>query len=147
MNNVSLTGINQRVEVKTTSQSGKTWVTGTIRVRNKMKNNEGKYDSSFFDYKVLGARADTFAKYHGTEGGPLNITGDLVQEKWESNGDKRSKVVIMVQDFDLPPFDDSKPAANNQSRPAPASGFGADPFSNNGRNDVPFDLSESELPF
>ena len=141
MNNVSLTGVNQRVEVKTTSQSGKTWVTGTIRVRNKMKNNEGKYDSSFFDYKVLGARADTFAKYHGTEGGPLNITGDLVQEKWESNGDKRSKVVIMVQDFDLPPFDDSKPAASNQSRPA--SGFGADPFS----NQAGIDLSSDDLPF
>ena len=146
MNTTALTGINQRVEVKTTN-AGKTWVTGTIRVRNKMKNNEGKYDSSFFDYKVLGARADTFAKYHGTEGGPLNITGDLVQEKWESNGDKRSKVVIMVQDFDLPPFDDSKPAASNQSRSASSNGFGADPFSNNGRNDVPFDLSESELPF
>lgn len=141
MNTTALTGINQRVEVKTTSQSGKTWVTGTIRVRNKMKNNEGKYDSSFFDYKVLGARADTFAKYHGTEGGPLNITGDLVQEKWESNGDKRSKVVIMVQDFDLPPFDDSKPAANNQSRPA--SGFGADPFS----NQAGIDLSSDDLPF
>lgn len=143
MNTSALTGINQRVEVKTTN-AGKTWVTGTIRVRNKMKNNEGKYDSSFFDYKVLGARADTFAKYHGTEGGPLNITGDLVQEKWESNGDKRSKVVIMVQDFDLPPFDDSKPATSNQSNSAPASGFGADPFASKAAG---VDLSSNDLPF
>lgn len=143
MNTSALTGINQRVEVKTTN-AGKTWVTGTIRVRNKMKNNEGKYDSSFFDYKVLGARADTFAKYHGTEGGPLNITGDLVQEKWESNGDKRSKVVIMVQDFDLPPFDDSKPAANSQSNSTPASGFGADPFASKAAG---IDLSSDDLPF
>ena len=144
MNTTALTGINQRVEVKTTN-AGKTWVTGTIRVRNKMKNNDtGKYESSFFDYKCLGARADTFAKYHGTEGGPLNITGDLVQEKWESNGDKRSKVVIMVQDFDLPPFDDSKPAASNQSRPASSNSFGADPFSNNGGS---IDLYEDDLPF
>lgn len=143
MNTTALTGINQRVEVKTT-QAGKTWVTGTIRVRNKMKNNEGKYDSSFIDYKILGARADTFAKYHGTEGGPLNITGDLVQEKWESNGDKRSKVVIMVQDFDLPPFDDSKPAASNQSNSTPASGFGADPFASKATG---IDLSSDDLPF
>lgn len=143
MNTSALTGINQRVEVKTTN-AGKTWVTGTIRVRNKMKNNEGKYDSSFIDYKVLGARADTFAKYHGTEGGPLNITGDLVQEKWESNGDKRSKVVIMVQDFDLPPFDDSKPAASNQSNSTPASGFGADPFASKAAG---IDLSSDDLPF
>jgi len=145
MNTSALTGVNQRVEVKTTN-AGKTWVTGTIRVRNKMKNNDtGKYDSSFFDYKVLGARAETFAKYHGTEGGPLNITGDLVQEKWESNGDKRSKVVIMVQDFDLPPFDDSKPAAtNNQSNSAPASGFGSDPFASKAAG---IDLSSDDLPF
>jgi len=144
MNNVSLTGVNQRVEVKTTN-AGKTWVTGTIRVRNKMKNNDtGKYDSSFIDYKILGARAETFAKYHGTEGGPLNITGDLVQEKWESNGDKRSKVVIMVQDFDLPPFDDSKPAASNQSNSTPASGFGADPFASKAAG---IDLSSDDLPF
>ncbi|WP_034774440.1 single-stranded DNA-binding protein [Exiguobacterium antarcticum] len=143
MNSTALTGINQRVEAKTTN-AGKTWVTGTIRVRNKMKNNEGKYDSSFFDYKVLGARAETFAKYHGTEGGPLNITGDLVQEKWESNGDKRSKVVIMVQDFDLPPFDDSKPAAS-QNKPASSSSFGSDPFAGGGNSFGAID--EDSLPF
>ncbi len=56
MNNVSLTGVNQRVEVKRRTQA-RLGSLGTIRVRNKMKNNEGKYDSSFFDYKVLGARA------------------------------------------------------------------------------------------
>ncbi len=111
-----------------------------------MKNNEGKYDSSFFDYKVHGARADTFAKYHGTEGGPLNITGDLVQEKWESNGDKRSKVASWCK---TSTSRHSTTASQRQViRVASViKRFGADPFSNNGRNDVPFDLSESELPF
>lgn len=62
MNNITLTGINQRMEVQH-SKAGKPWVRGTIRVRNKRANQEGKYDSSFHDYKILGARAETFAKF------------------------------------------------------------------------------------
>ena len=37
MNNITLTGYAQAIELKQ-SQGGKQWVVGTIRVRNRMKN-------------------------------------------------------------------------------------------------------------
>lgn len=101
MNVITLTGINQRMESRTT-KSGGVMVTGTIRVRNAMKNMEtGQYDSSFIDYKVIGNRAPVFADYQ-REKAELHITGHIVQESWEKDGQKRSKLVVMVQDFDLP---------------------------------------------
>lgn len=136
MNNITLTGINQRMEVKTAG-SGKPWVTGTIRTRNKMPNKEGKYDSSFHDYKVLGARAETFAKFQ-QEGKPLALSGWLNQEKWtDKDGQNRSKSVVMVEDFDLPPLDDNAP--NQSARKAEAQ---RDPFAGG-----PIDLDDSDLPF
>lgn len=137
MNNISLTGYAQEIELKQSS-GGKQWVVGTIRVRNRMKNTEGKYDSSFFDFKVFGQRVDTFVKYQ-EKGKPLAITGDLVQERWTNQeGQNRSKVVIHVQDFDLPPFDDNTP---KQSAPKMASDH--DAFSNGGK----IGLDDDDLPF
>lgn len=135
MNNITLTGINQRMEVKTAG-SGKPWVTGTIRTRNKMPNKEGKYDSSFHDYKVLGARAETFAKFQ-QEGKPLALSGWLNQEKWtDKDGQNRSKSVVMVEDFDLPPLDDSAPKQ-------PKTAANHDAFSSGGA----LDLDPDDLPF
>ena len=138
MNTISLTGYAQEIELKQ-SQGGKQWVVGTIRVRNRMKNQEGKYDSSFFDFKVFGQRVDTFMKYL-EKGKQLAITGDLVQERWTNNeGQNRSKVVIHVNDFDLPPFDENAP--KTQSTPKPETQ--RDPFSSGGK----IDLSDNDLPF
>lgn len=137
MNMIAQTGFNQRMEVKTAG-NGNTWVTGTIRTRNKMPNKEGKYESSFLDYKVLGGRAGTFAKYQ-QEGKPLALTGWLVQENWEKDGQKRSKHVLMVEDFDLPPLEGDAPKA----QAAPKAEAQHDPFSSGGK----IDLSDDDLPF
>lgn len=138
MNNISLTGYAQEIELKQ-SQGGKQWVVGTIRVRNRMKNQEGKYDSSFFDFKVFGQRVDTFMKYL-EKGKPLAITGDLVQERWTNNeGQNRSKVVIHVNDFDLPPFEEGQSQAPKQAAPKAKN----DVFTGGGA----FEIDESELPF
>lgn len=139
MNVATFTGINQRMEAKV-SGSGGVWVTGTIRVRNQMKNNDtGKYDSSFIDYKVLGGRASVFADYQ-QEGKELHITGHFMQENWESNGQKRSKLVLMVQDFDLPKREEQpeQPAFNSAPQ-----GWGSGPDAGNGK----IDLSDDDLPF
>lgn len=138
MNNAVQVGINQRMEVKTAG-NGNTWVTGTIRTRNKMPNKEGKYESSFLDYKVLGGRAATFAKYQ-QEGKPLALSGWLMQENWEKDGQKRSKQVLMVEDFDLPPFEEGQSQAPKQSAPKAKN----DVFTGGGAFDL--DL-EGELPF
>lgn len=139
MNTVSLTGVLQRFEDKGN------WVKGSIRVQNNMKNQKtDKYENSFYDFKMFGKTAELFLRFHGERTGKnIAITGNLVQETWEKDGQKRSNVVIVVQNCDLPPFDDSKPAASNQNKPASSNGFGSDPFAGGGS----IDLSDSDLPF
>lgn len=119
MNVATFTGVNQRMETKI-SGSGSVWVRGTIRVRNSMKNQDtGKYESSFIDYKVFGTRAATFADYQ-KEGKELHITGHFMQENWETNGQKRSKLVLIVQDFDLPKREEEQTQPNfNHEPPIP----------------------------
>ena len=139
MNVITLTGINQRMEARPTKSNG-VMVTGTIRVRNAMKNMEtGQYDSSFIDYKVIGNRAPVFADYQ-REKAELHITGHIVQESWEKDGQKRSKLVVMVQDFDLPKREEQpeQPAFNSAPQ-----GWGSGPDAGNGK----IDLSDDDLPF
>ncbi len=101
MNTVNLTGVLQRFEDKGT------WVRGSIRVQNNMKNKQtDKYESSFFDFKMFGKTAELFLRFHSERTGKnIAITGNLVQETWEKDGQKRSNVVVMVQKCDLPPYD------------------------------------------
>lgn len=137
MNSVNYTGVLQRIEVKT-STAGKTWVQGTIRVRNKMQTN-GKYGNSFYDFKCLGQRADTFAKYHqDREGKDLAISGSSMVESWEGqDGQKRQRFMVMVDDFDLPPFDEKKTETAPQNQAPPASQV----------NKPPLEIDEDDLPF
>lgn len=137
MNTVCQTGVLQRFEDKGT------WVRGSIRVQNTMKNKDtGKYENSFFDFKMFGKTAELFLRFHRERTGKnIAITGNLVQETWEKDGQKRSNVVIMVQNCDLPPYDEGTTAPQNNNKPATSSSN--DPFSNND----PFDIDSSELPF
>lgn len=142
MNTVALTGVLQRFE-EMKAQNGNAWVKLTIRVSNSMKNKEGKYDSSFFDARLFGKTAELFLRFHSQRTGKqIGITGNLVQETWEKDGQKRSNVVIMVQNCDLPPYDEKETAPQNA--PKPASSASHDPFSMpNGS----IDLADDDLPF
>lgn len=143
MNSTFKAGINQRMNVRTTT-SGKKIVEGTIRVRNKMKNEEGKYDSSFLNYKVLPPRSELFLQTQA-EGAFLAISGWDKQERWEKDGQKHSKNVIMVDDFHLPPreqTEDNK-AANGWKQSQDNKQFAADPFATGGK----IDLHDDDLPF
>lgn len=62
---------------------------------------EGSEEVSFFDVKVLGARASGLAKILA-KGGKITVQGDLVQERWETKeGDKRSTVLILAREVVL----------------------------------------------
>lgn len=67
--------------------------------------NEKKEQVNFFDCEIFGPRAEVFAKFL-SKGRSVLIEGKLRQDKWEDeNQNKRSKVVIRVDDFE---FLDSK---------------------------------------
>jgi len=59
---------------------------------------KGKEEASFFDVKAFGKTAENIAKFF-TKGKPILVEGRLTQERWEKDGQKRSKVVIIADTF------------------------------------------------
>lgn len=57
---------------------------------------------AFFDVKLWEKSAE-IAGEHLTKGKPFFIDGRLTQESWETNGEKRSKLVVVVDRFEFLP--------------------------------------------
>jgi len=55
---------------------------------------------SYFDCTLMGKRADGLAKYL-VKGTRIGVTGELRQDRWEKDGQKRSKVKVHVHDVQL----------------------------------------------
>ena len=60
--------------------------------------NERKEEATFLDVKAWGASGETIAKYL-KKGSPIFIEGRLTGENWESNGEKRSKMVVTMENY------------------------------------------------
>lgn len=79
---------------------------------------EGQYKKAhFFDCKVWGERAVSVCENY-RKGDAIELRGMLNQEVWDADGQKRSKVVIVVMDHRVPgergedaPQAERKPAA------------------------------------
>lgn len=61
-----------------------------------------KEETDWFDIKIWGKAADTAANYI-KKGHIFGVIGRLQQEKWESEGQKRSKVTVHVHSISLSP--------------------------------------------
>ncbi len=59
----------------------------------------GEKYTSFFECTAFGKRAESVANYM-TKGTAVVIQGKLKQDRWEKDGQNRSKVVIIVDDID-----------------------------------------------
>lgn len=81
---------------------------------------------SFFDVTLFGKTAETLGKYL-VKGKQVAISGELRQERWEKDGQTRSKVTIHANNVQL--LGDSK-----QSASAPASEPASDGFTDS----IPF---------
>lgn len=74
-----------------------------IAVNDRRKNSQtGEWEDypNFLDCTVFGARADGLAKYL-TKGSKVAIDGKLRWSQWERDGQKRSKVEIIVDSLDF----------------------------------------------
>ena len=56
--------------------------------------------ASFFDCKAFGKQAEIIGEY-GAKGRQILVEGKLKQERWEKDGQKRSKHVIYVDSIQL----------------------------------------------
>lgn len=104
INVVNLAGnLTRDMEVKSTA-SGSYVGNFSIAVNERRPNKQsGEWEDHphFFDCVMFGERARKLAKYF-TKGTKLSISGKLSQNRWEDqNGNNRSKVEVIVNDFEF----------------------------------------------
>jgi single-strand DNA-binding protein len=96
MNNVSIIGrLTKDYEVKHTP-AGKAIGALSIAVNDGWGDNK---HTSFYEVTVFGKSVERHKLFIG-KGSLVGITGSLRQERWESNGEKRSKVKIVANQID-----------------------------------------------
>lgn len=115
MNYVSLIGrTTEDIELKTTT-SGKSVVNFIIAVPRQFKKDE----TDFIECEAWGKTAELLATYVH-KGHQVGLFGNLQQEKWEKDGQKRSKLVVSVQDITFI-VNEKKPSQNEpQARTQPS---------------------------
>lgn len=88
----------------------------SIACNRREKGQDGEYEDKphYFDCKVLGNRAAPLAGML-TKGRGVTVQGDLVQERWEKDGQKRSAVRVLVREV-VP--HGSKAEAGSSGRPS-----------------------------
>lgn len=64
------------------------------------KDNEWQDEVSFFDLTLFGEKASSLYKYL-VKGTRIAVQGSLQQERWEHNGQKQSKVAVIVNSLQL----------------------------------------------
>jgi single-strand DNA-binding protein len=74
----------------------------SIAVNRKKKSQDGSWNDSvsFFDCTYFGKSAEGVSQYL-TKGQQISIQGYLEQQSWETNGQKRNKVVVIVNSLSL----------------------------------------------
>lgn len=111
------------------TQSGTALGKISIAVNRRVKKGDQWLDeASFFDCVQWGKRAESLAPYL-LKGQMVCLDAHLKQDRWEQDGQKRSKVVVEVENIQLLGSKIDKPA-NKMHAPAPAN----DKF----EDDIPF---------
>ena len=100
-NHVGLIGrLTRDPEIKYT-QSGMAICSFSLAVNASVKRGDSWEDeASFFDCVVFGKQAETVSKYM-VKGKQILVDGSLKQERWEKDGQKRSKVSVIANNIQL----------------------------------------------
>lgn len=95
MNNICLNATLTRDPELQYSKAGKAWLAFSVAY------NHNKTERSFFDCKAFDKTAEMIAQYFA-KGDGINLAGELRQESWEKDGQKRSKIVVNVRNVSFP---------------------------------------------
>ena len=102
---------------------------------------EQKENVSFFDCSAWGKSGELIAQY-AKKGSGILVSGRLEQRSWEDKeGQKRSRVEIVVEDFNFIGGNDGSASGSSKG----ASGAAASDVAPDDISDEPIDLSE--IPF
>lgn len=113
------------------------------------KGDRWESEASFFDCTLFGKSAENLSKYL-TKGQQVAINGELQQERWEKDGQQRSRVSIIVQSVVLIGGEKSQNQSNSsQSTTTPPrqeerhseagnDAYGLNPMFGSPNDDIPF---------
>lgn len=130
---------------ETKQVNGTTVLQGTIATSRKWKTSDGeiKEKPCFVDFKIWGKRAETFVKYV-FKGNIVYLEGQLDYDSWDTpEGGKRSKLSILVENFEFLPQkkgdDERQSSSRSQSQPQePEYATGGSEYDDYGDDDIPF---------
>ena len=107
--------------------SGMSVASFSLAVNEKYKDRDGNWveRANFIDCEIFGNRAEAFAKYLG-KGSPVFVEGKLRFEQWEKDGQKRSKIKVVVDNFEFV-------GGDKDASPKAVAGFTSPP-----NDDIPF---------
>jgi len=90
-----------------------------IAVNDRRKNASGEWidETSFVDVTFFGRTAEVVSEYLG-KGSPIFVEGRLKQDTWEKDGQKRSKLHVIVDRMQL--LGSRNDAKNGEARPQTA---------------------------
>lgn len=109
----------------------------TLAINNRVRQEgESKDDVSYIDLVAFGKQADLIKNYL-EKGSPLLVEGRLQQRRWEQEGQKRSKVEVVVQSITFM-GGGKKSSSMGQSSSAQEEDQAFGGYSSSGENDVPF---------
>ena len=105
INHVTISGnLVKDAEIKRTA-SGMAIVSFTVAVNERRKNNQtGEWDNyaNYVDVTWFGTRAEKCAGVL-VKGAKVTVEGHLRQERWEREGQKHSKICVILDEIELPP--------------------------------------------
>ena len=91
-----------------------------------------KDHTNFFEVQVWGKQAENAAKYIG-KGRLVGVTGELKQDRWEKDGNKRSRVIVNARNIKFLDYEDDNMATKDTS--------------NKQESDVEIDEEGFDVPF
>ncbi len=101
INSVTIVGrLTRDAELKYTNSGFAISNLGLAVNRTRKDGDQWVEEANFFDVTLLGRRAESLNQYL-QKGKQIAVTGELRQERWEQDGQKRSRVTIQANNIQL----------------------------------------------
>jgi single-strand DNA-binding protein len=84
------------------------------------RDGEKREETTFVDVDAFGRQAEVISKYM-RKGRPILVEGRLRLDQWESNGEKRSKMVVVLENFQFVGGRDDSPSGGAYEASSPPS--------------------------
>lgn len=115
INRVTISGnLTRDSELRATS-SGMQIASFGIAVNDRRKNQSGEWEDypNFIDCVMFGKRAESISKFL-TKGTKVAIEGKLRWSQWEKDGQKRSKIEVIVDEIEFMSAKNSSPQTSTE---------------------------------